>query len=54
MEPTIHIHRIDGQGWLPTVTIGTAEVYRGEFRATASEALAKAESAIATREARLS
>lgn len=53
METTIHIRRIDGYGWLPTITVGTAEVYRGEFRKTAMEALVKAEAALLAIEARL-
>lgn len=53
METTIHIRRIDGYGWLPTITVGTAEVYRGEFRETAYQAFCHAEKALIAREARL-
>lgn len=53
MDITIHIKLEAGYGWLPTVTIGPYEIYRGEFRQTAREALERALDAIANREARM-
>lgn len=53
METTIHIRRIDGYGWLPTITVGAAEVYRGEIRKTYAEASRRAEETLIAREARL-